>query len=155
MHAVSQAEEKIRQAWELMIPVERGNLKHPELIANCRQAFILYAQALYQLLDLDFAQDVSQACSLSQEEAQKALGQEARRLARASLPQLFPYKKDLPKVIMLAFFWSSYGQYAAFACKEAGLAPSAFFGRNEAGYAASEAKHLHKIIKSLIDLSKL
>ncbi|MGM0424675.1 MAG: hypothetical protein ACQEQX_07140 [Thermodesulfobacteriota bacterium] len=150
MHAVSQAEEKIRQAWELMIPVERGNLKHPELIASCRQAFIHYAQALYQLLDLDFPQVISQ----SQEEDPKALGQEARRLARVSLPQLFPYKKDLPKVIMLAFFWSSYERLAATACKEAELAQSAFFGKNEAGYAASEAKHCHKIIKSLIDLSK-
>jgi len=154
MDTVSRAEDLIRQAWSLMMPAERMNLKHPDLMANCSKAFRLYAEALYCLVGLELPGDVLASGGQPGGEAQKALGREAKRLSELSLPLLFPYTNDLPKVVVLASFWSTFSEYAGAACHEAGLGQGAVFGRNEASYAVSEAKQCHKILKSLIDLTK-
>ena len=154
MDRVRRAEDLLRQAWALMMPAERMNLKQPDLMGSCRQAFTLYAQALYHLLDLDFPESLGGSSGPSAEEAQQSLGREAKRLSEASLPLLFPYKEDLPKIAFLAFFWSTFSGYAAQACQEAALGQRAVFGKDEASCAVSQAKHCHKMIKSLIDLKK-
>jgi hypothetical protein len=154
MDTVSKAEDLIRQAWALMMPAERMNLRHPDLMASCSKAFRLYAEALYGLVGLEFPRDLLPLDGQQGDEAKEVLSRETKRLSEVSLPLLFPYSKDLPKVVVLAFFWATFSEYAAAACQGAGLGQGAVFGKNEASYAASEAKQCHKIVKSLIDLKK-
>lgn len=153
METIPQAENLMRQASGLMGQAERLNLNHPQTMANCSRAFVLYARAVYLLLGMDFPEHLEDPFLAGQDGSQ-AVGAEAARLAKAPLPMLFPYAEDLPRVIVQAAFWSSFSGLAKTASQEADLRPGVFFGKAEASCAVAQARQCHTIVKSLIDLKK-
>lgn len=154
MDVVAQAEDLMRQAGALMTQAERLNLKHPETMTNCSQAFVLYARAVYLLLGLDFPERIQNREGWSIQEGMELLAEEVSRLSSVSLPMLFPYRDDLPRVIVLAAFWSTFAGFARAACRKADIGPGTVFAKDEAGCAVSQARQCHKMVKSLIDLKK-
>ena len=154
METVRQAEDWMRRASALLAQAERLNLNHPDTLSNCREAFVLYARAAYLLLDLEFPEALVDTVADTQTETGPGLGREAARLGTAPLPLLFPYTRDLPRLIVLAVFWSTYASSAGAARQEADIRPGTLFGKPEAGCAVSQARQCHTVVKSLIDLKK-
>ena len=151
---IAEAERQFRKGSECLAVLERQNVMDPDILGSAQQAVESFVQALYSLLDLEFALQHDRLTALSREERQALLQTELRKIRDCRLPGLYPFGDQLPRVVFLTFAWSSFREQAECGSEALSSPLFLFFGREEARLALDQARLCHKAAKSLLELKK-
>jgi len=121
---------------------------YSNIIANCQTAIELSAKAVFKIMGLDFPKEHQ----LLFERGKK--GDEVKKVTKELLSKEFPkyfiYKKELPRLIFLTYFWHRFYTIAKYGIDELDIPPDKLFKKEDAELAIEHAKFCVRIADNLL-----
>ena len=144
------AENLIKKADDLLSQSKEALKRYTSysnIIANCQSAIELSTKAIFNLMGLEFPK--SHQLLFEQKKEGKEIREDVKKLLQSNFPKNFTYKKELPRVIFLTYFWGQFYTIAKYGIDELNIPPDELFKREDAELAVNHAELCVRVANNL------
>jgi len=125
--------------------LEKYSLSYSNIIANCQNAIELSTKAIFKLMGLEFPKSHQLLF-----EQRGEVRESVKKLLQSNFPKYFVYRKELPRVVFLTYFWGQFYTIAKYGIDELNLPPDELFKREEVELAVNHAELCVRVANNLL-----
>lgn len=142
----------IEKAKESLSDAEEGLKGYPvsysNIIGHCQSAIELSGKAVFKIMGLDFPKN--HQLLFDRKKEPKEVRVVTKQLLQKEFPKDFVYRKDIPRLVFLTYFWHGFYTLAKYGLAELNIPPDKLFKEEDAKLALEHAKLCVSVANNLL-----